>query len=283
MDESAKYAPPAPELTGILLLGAGGIGIVAILVDFTAVRLRSAALAGAPLLLLVTEPFAVSAARGWFETVGAFCLGTAGYLGMLSAESRERIREWEQPRPGETAGPDLSTLASAGRRVGAVAVVIALCLPAFVPGLHVTRLFGGQPGIGGSPGDGPGSVAGPSFPSLEATVTSQLGSANTPILRYTSTTAPASSPPDTGVTFVPAGTSAPEYLQLAVLDQLTASGWQLAPGGTSVALPHVRNGDAALPVAPGLPGNPLVTTRPPPGQRCPRPFRSTRASPRVSS
>ncbi len=183
------------------MLGAGAIGIVALLVDFTAVRLRSTALAGAPLLLLVTEPFAVSAARGWFETVGAFCLGTAGYLAMLSSESRERIREWEQPRPGETGSPDMSTLASAGRRVGTAAMVIALCLPAFVPGLHVTRLIGGQPGIGGSPGDGPGSGGGPSFPSFEAAVASQLGSANTPVLTYRATTRPpgsASSSADNG-------------------------------------------------------------------------------------
>ena len=186
VDQSAKYAPPAPELPGIVLLGAGGIGIVALLVDFTAVRLRSAALAGAPLLLLVTEPFAVSAARGGLETVGAFCLATIGYLAMLSTESRERIREWEAPRPGESAAPDMSMLASTGRRVGAVAVAIALFLPLFVPGLHVTRLLGGQPGIGGNPGDGPGYAGGTGFPSPQTAVSSQLQDpANTPVLEYT--------------------------------------------------------------------------------------------------
>ncbi|MCW2936818.1 MAG: transglutaminase domain protein [Actinomycetia bacterium] len=250
VDESGKYAPPAPELPGIVLLGAGGIGIVALLVDFTAVRLRSAALAGAPLLLLVTEPFAVSAARGWLETVGAFCLGTVGYLGLLSAESRERIREWEQPRPGAGDGPDMSTLASAGRRVGAAAVVIALCLPVLIPGLHVTRLLGGKPGIGGNPGDGAYSAAGAGFPSPEVAMSSQLQEgANTPVLHYGAVVTSAG-------TSISAGKPAPEYLQLYVLDQFTAAGFQLAAGNAAAPL---SNAGPTLPAAPGLPGNPLVT------------------------
>jgi transglutaminase-like putative cysteine protease len=251
MNESSQYAPPAPGLPGILLLGAGGIGIVALLVDFMAVRLRNAALAGAPLLLLVTEPFAVSAARGWFETMAAFCLVTAGYLGLLATESRQRIRAWEQPRPGESGAPDLSTLAGTGRRVGTAAVVIALCLPLFVPGVHVTRLFGGQPGIGGNPGDGAGGAAGPGFPSPEAGVSSQLhDTLNTPVLHYRAIEPSPSEPLGTGT---PIG----EYLQLYVLDQLTpAAGFQLT---TNPAYVRLARGGATLPVAPGLPGNPLVT------------------------
>jgi transglutaminase-like putative cysteine protease len=250
VDESGKYAPPAPELPGIVLLGTGGIGIVALLVDFTAVRLRRAALAGAPLLLLVTEPFAVSAARGWFETVGAFCLGTVGYLAMLSVESRERIREWEQPRSGPGDGPDMSALASAGRRVGAAAVVIAVCLPVLIPGLHVTRLLGGQPGIGGNPGDGY-SADGAGFPSPEVAMSTQLQEgANTPVLRYGAVVTSAGTP-------VSPGKSAPEYLQLYVLDQFTAAeGFQVASGSAAVPL---SNAGPTLPAAPGLPGNPLVT------------------------
>jgi hypothetical protein len=251
VNESAKYAPPAPELPGIVLLGTGGIGIVALLADFTAVRLRSAALAGAPLLLLVTEPFAVSAGRGWLETVGAFCLGTVGYLGMLSTESRERIREWEQPRPGESGAPDMTTLSSTGRRVGAAAVVIALCLPVFVPGVHVTRLLGGQPGIGGNPGDGAGFGSGTGFPSPETAMTSQLrDGANTPVLRYTTDTISAGTTNSAG-TLPP-----PEYLQLYVLDQFTAGGFQLSASNAAVP---ISQAGPTLPAAPGLPGNPLVT------------------------
>ena len=60
-DDAAKYAPPVPELPGMVLLAAAGIGIVAVLTDLIAVRLESAALAGLPLLLLFTEPFTLSA------------------------------------------------------------------------------------------------------------------------------------------------------------------------------------------------------------------------------
>jgi transglutaminase-like putative cysteine protease len=254
VDESSKYAPPAPQLPGILLLGTGGIGIVALLVDFTAVRLRSAALAGAPLLLLITEPFAVSAARGWAETVLAFCLGSAGYLGMLSTESRERIREWEQPRPGsEGDSPDMSTLSSAGRRVGAAALVIALCLPVFIPGLHVTRLLGGQPGIGGNPGDGSGVGYVAGFPSPEAAMSTQLQGANLPVLTYHATAVPTAPGSSTA-----ASTPTSEYLQLYVLDQFTTSGFQFAANGP--VTPLSRTG--GLPTAPGLPASPGETDWP---------------------
>jgi hypothetical protein len=53
-----------------------------------------------------------------------------------------------------------------------------------------------------------------------------------------------------------AGTPAPEYLQLYVLDQLTAAGFQLIPSSAAVPLSHAS---PMLPAAPGLPGNPLVT------------------------
>ena len=230
--EAGKYAPPAPELSGIVLLGSGGIGIVALLTDLVAVRLRSVALAGIPLLLLITEPFAVSASRSWVGTVIAFCLGTAGYLGMLSAESRQRIREWEQPRPGAHAGPDTSALSAAGRRVGLASVVIALCLPMFVPGLHVTRLVGGSPGIGGRGGGGTAGGAG--LPALEAAVSQDLQeSSPQPVLTYSA---------------IGKGPTVPQYLQLYVLDDLTDSGWQLA-SQPSVAL---SDSQGVMPRAPGL-------------------------------
>ena len=47
---------PAPDLPGLLLLSTAGVGITAVLTDLIAVRLRSAALAGLPLLLLFTAP-----------------------------------------------------------------------------------------------------------------------------------------------------------------------------------------------------------------------------------
>ncbi len=96
--EAGKYAPPVPELTPMVLLAAGGIGIAALLTDWMAVRLGSAALAGLPLLLLFTEPFTLSVDRGFLGTTVAFCVGIGGYLALLSSEGKDRIREWESQR-----------------------------------------------------------------------------------------------------------------------------------------------------------------------------------------
>ncbi len=92
--DASRYAPPAPQLRGLVLLATGGIGITAVLADLIAVRLRSAALAGLPLLVLFTVPITMNAQHEGLGTAVVFCLGTAGYLAMLSADGRERIRVW---------------------------------------------------------------------------------------------------------------------------------------------------------------------------------------------
>ena len=230
-NEAAKYAPPVPELRGMVLLAAAGIGIAALLTDLIAVRLGSAALAGLPLLLLFTEPFTLSVSRGFLGTMIAFCASVAGYLALLSSEARERIREWEHPNPSVNDEPDTRTLAAAGRRVGFASVVIALCLPLFIPGLHMTRLFGaGQPGIGGS-GGGSGSRAGVvGFPDPNVQLSRELRSGQpVTVLTYTTTDA------------------SPSYLKIYTADKLTDSGWQLFAQPESL----VPVG-SQLPQAPGL-------------------------------
>ena len=91
--DAHKYAPPAEQASGLVLLAAAGIGITAVLTDLIAVRLRSTALAGLPLLVLFTVPVTMNAPSGE-GTIIVFSLGTAGYLAMLSADGRERIRVW---------------------------------------------------------------------------------------------------------------------------------------------------------------------------------------------
>jgi hypothetical protein len=230
--ESSKYAPPVPELRGMVLLAAAGIGITALLTDLIAVRLQSAALAGLPLLLLFTEPFTLSVSRGFVGTTIAFVAGVAGYLALLSSEGRDRIREWEQPDPDAKSAPDTRPLAAAGRRVGFASVVIALCLPLFLPGLHVTRLFGGQPGIGGNAGGGSGGGVAVGFPSPDAQLSSELHAAKaSTVLTYTSTAA------------------IPDYLQLYVADDLTDHGWGL------FTVP-----ESLVPASPKLPAPPGLTS-----------------------
>src|SRR5580658_28945 len=178
MTDASRYASPAPELPGLVLLAAGGIGIAAVLTDLIAVRLRSAALAGLPLLVLFTVPVTMNAQHEGFGTAVVFCLGTVGYLAMLSADGRERIRLWGRlvslwrsgsrydapARPAADGterepGPDTRALAAAGRRVGLASVILALCVPLIVPGLHPSKLFSSGPGIGGSGGSADPAIA----------------------------------------------------------------------------------------------------------------------------
>jgi transglutaminase-like putative cysteine protease len=227
--ESAKYAPPVPALSGMVLLAAAGIGITAVLTDLIAVRLGSAALAGLPLLLLFTEPFTLSISRDALGTTIAFCAATAGYLWMLSSEGRDRIREWEHKDPDPRLMPDTTAVAAAGRRVGAASMVVALCVPLIIPGLHVTRLFGGgQPGIGGH---GAGAGAGAGFPDPNTQMSNELHTTQTQVeFTYTSTAIN------------------PQYFQVYVLDNLTASqGWKIfgQPSVLATVSPQ-------LPAAPGL-------------------------------
>lgn len=92
--ESRKFSSPAPGLAGLTLLATTGVGITAVMTDLIAVRMRSVALAGLPLLVLFTVPSTFNASRGPLATGVIFCMGTIGYLSMLSADGRERIRIW---------------------------------------------------------------------------------------------------------------------------------------------------------------------------------------------
>ena len=231
--EAGRYAPPVPELAPMVLLAAAGIGIAALVTDWMAVRLGSAALAGLPLLLLFTEPFTLSVGRGFLGTTVAFCIGIGGYLGLLSSEGKDRIREWESQEPTARNAPDTKALAAAGRRVGFASVAVALILPLVIPGLHVTRLFGGQAGIGGHGGSGVNGSPGVGFPGVATQVSQQLASElNAPqqiVLGYTT------------------AVQSPDYLQLYVLDNLTDSGWTLfSQPKSTVRVDH------RLPAPPGL-------------------------------
>jgi len=252
MTDASRYAPPAPVLPGLVLLAAGGVGITAVLTDLIAVRLRSAALAGLPLLVLFTVPITMNAQHEGLGTTVVFCLGAAGYLAMLSADGRERIRVWgrlvslwrsgalydtvgrrgqgradgsayaEMPADGETSparraadrepAPDTRALAAAGRRVGLASVILALCVPLIVPGLHPSKLFSSGPGIGGSGGSGGAAVALPD--DLSQTLRELQQSHPTRVLTYT-----LGGPRQLGQ-------DDPPYLQTYVYDTLTDSGWQ---------------------------------------------------------
>ena len=225
--DANRYAPPAPNLPGLLLLAAGGVGITAVLADLIAVRLRSAALAGLPLLVLFAVPVSVNASHDQLTTIVVFCLSGVGYLAMLSADGRERIRVWGRlvslwrsaPRYGQIRGvneqgPDTRALAAAGRRVGLASIVLALCAPLIVPGLHASKLFSSGPGIGGRGGSGGSQSL--SLPSALNQAVAELHESQ-PITLFTYTT---------NATQAQQASEA-QYFRQYVFDTLGDSGWQV--------------------------------------------------------
>jgi hypothetical protein len=240
--DASKYAAPALPLTPLVLLAVGGIGITAVVTDLIAVRLRSAAMAGLPLLVLFTVPVAINANRGPVTIVVIFTLATTGYLGLLSADGRERIRVWgrlislwrtSDGDPGDNAdakspyrvlrGPDTRSLAAAGRRVGLASIILALCAPLLIPGLHSTRLTSSNWVIG--PGSGLGGGPGLYDP-LTAVEQDLKETKPTTVFTYT--------------TNAPASLQAP-WLQQYVYTTLTAtSGWE-APSSDTITTSSFNN------------------------------------------
>jgi transglutaminase-like putative cysteine protease len=239
--DANRYAPPAPHRPGLLLLAAGGVGLTAVFADWVAVRLRSAALAGLWLLVLFTVPVMMNAPHDQLTTGLGFCLGGAGYLAMLSADGRERIRVWGRlislwrpaPRYGgfqrpladgagsggaghrgiRLPGPDTRALAAAGRRVGLASIVLALAVPLIVPGLHPSKLFSSGPGIGGSGGSGGDTLGLPGALS-QAVAELHEGSPRTIFTYRTSASASQQA-------------NEAEYFTQYVFDSMGEAGWQV--------------------------------------------------------
>ncbi|MFC4059876.1 DUF3488 and DUF4129 domain-containing transglutaminase family protein [Planomonospora corallina] len=225
-----RYAVPVPPNPGIILLTCGGVGLIAILVDLLAVRLRRAALAGLPLLVLFVVPASfLGDPMSWPVVV----IGALGFLGLLAADGRERVGHWGRPvlvrrtpsfvapRPADTAGLRLS-----GKRVGFAAIVLAVLVPSLLPTLEPDPLFGF--GVGNGRGGSGGSI---SFPNPVANLRRQL-------------TLPAES------TFLTYQTSdnLPRYLRLYSLDVFDGDQWTMTqPVGRS----EDRTSEGPLPPAPG--------------------------------
>jgi transglutaminase-like putative cysteine protease len=156
-DDIARYAIPAPlESDGIRLMLLGGVLLIGLLVDTLAVTFRSAAPAGLPLLALYSVAAGLSDGAGdWVW----FLLAAAGYLMLLLAEGRERLSQWGRvfggaPRmPGAAPAP-LAPVRT-GRRIGAVALGIALVVPLLpLPAIQGGLLDGAGSGVGSGSGGG---------------------------------------------------------------------------------------------------------------------------------
>jgi transglutaminase-like putative cysteine protease len=165
----------------------------------------------------------------------SFCLGITGYLAMLAADGRQRLRLWGRlitvwqdadDEPGR--GPDTRQLAASGRRVGLAAVAFAIVVPLILPSLQAHGLFS----RGSGPGRGGDDVAGP-MPNPLVEMSSQLQDRTIePVLSYTTTATDPSQ----------------DYLQVYVLNYDSVSQkWTLIPHTATTPV-----GNQVLRPVPGL-------------------------------
>lgn len=161
-EDIAAYAAPIGVSPGIEVITVAGVGLVAILVDTLAVTLRRPSWAALPLLTLYLVPTAV--APGGVPWL-AFVVAGAGFLGLLLAESRERVLRWGRPMSGLVGGSssrpgsvETSALSQVGRRVGAGALAVSVVVPALLPDLALSS-FGLGSGAFGSGAGGDRQVA----------------------------------------------------------------------------------------------------------------------------
>ncbi|POM24002.1 Protein-glutamine gamma-glutamyltransferase [Actinomadura rubteroloni] len=241
-----QYAAPVPLVHGITLLVAAGVGLVAVLVDLLAVRLRRAALAGLPLLAMYSVPAAVrEEGVSWL----AFGAGALGFLMLLTSDAREQVGGWgravfaprsgaevpppgaDEPRPGGRV--PAGALAASGRRIGAAAVAIAVLVPLALPGLHPKGVFGRDDAGGGS---------------RTVTTPDPLVSLKRELTR-----------PDDSVVLTYRTTDAqPDYLRLYALDRFDGDRWTYDPLRST---PRDKIGKAPLPAPPGMTLVPTRTVR----------------------
>ncbi|MCQ0022382.1 DUF3488 and transglutaminase-like domain-containing protein, partial [Streptomyces somaliensis DSM 40738] len=208
-----QYAPPAPVTDGIRLMLVGGVLLVGLAVDALAVTFRSAAPAGLPLLALYSVAAGLSGGggAGWLW----FLLAAAGYLVLLLAEGRDHLARWGRVLggPGSPAalgapdGPAAAPLRT-GRRIGALALGVAVLLPAVLPSLDGGLLRGDD---GEGAGGGTISAVNP-LVSLKENLTQ---AEDREVLRYRT-----NAPDGSGM-----------YLRLVSLDQFDGTSWRTSVRG----------------------------------------------------
>ncbi|MDN0194761.1 DUF3488 and transglutaminase-like domain-containing protein [Streptomyces sp. S.PNR 29] len=156
-DDIARYAIPAPLSSGgIRLMLVGGVLVIGLLVDTLAVTFRSAAPAGLPLLALYSVAAGLSdGGADWLW----FLVAAAGYLTLLLAEGRDRLSQWGRVFGGAPRGPSGEPTGAVapvrtGRRIGVVALGIALVVPLALPSMNGGLLDGAGTGVGAGTGGG---------------------------------------------------------------------------------------------------------------------------------
>jgi transglutaminase-like putative cysteine protease len=237
LHDTRHDSPPVEAAPGLLLLVSGGVGIIGLLVDLVAVTLRRPAAAGLPLLAVYCVPAAVlPGGLPWTY----FLLCGAGYLVLVGADARDRVRAWGRvlsgsaagrpaatsgARPGAMPGARLGGPLSGVRWVTATCLVIAAAVPALVPGLDGPLLDQGR-STGQNKDGGTITVVNPLL-NLRADLTSR---SNAVVIRYTTDVA------------------GPQPLRIVTDDQFTGTVWQPSTG----SLARSQTVQTGLPSPPGL-------------------------------
>lgn len=151
--EAARFAAPVSDRESFLFVAALGIAVVALLVDVFAVVHRRPALAGLPMLAVYSVPVAVTTgSTSWVP----FVLGTAGFLWLLLIDNADRVRAFGRRFGADGRDVDPwapSPLTTAGHRLGAIGVGLAILVP-LVPFAMPGGLLDRVGGLGGGGGEG---------------------------------------------------------------------------------------------------------------------------------
>lgn len=239
-DDVGRYAIPAPATRSLRLLLIGGVLVVGLAVDALAVTFRSAAPAGLPLLALYSIGAGLGRGGGhWLW----FLAAASGYLLLLLAEGRDRLTRWGRvfgggPPGGSghpaAVGPARPPAAvRTGRRIGAVALGIALAVPTVLPSIDEGLLQ--AHGAGDGPGGDGGTIS--AVNPLVSLQNSLNQPENREVLRYRTSSE----------------NTQDLYLRIVALDSFDGSSWRASER-------HVTDVPDPLPTPAGL--SPAVRTDP---------------------
>ena len=200
-----SLASPIEPNPQIVMLTAAGVFAVAVMVDMIVFRSRHPVAAGLPLLALFIIPASLSrTGAGWLN----FTLAAGGYLGLLTAEGRERVRRWGRRLDPERAGlglGDNAPIVRVARSIGVTAIGLALVIPGLLPGLGHGWLTGRGNSIGTGTGTGDGDGRGLVNPMASLQTSLRSKEVNEIIRVYTDSDA--------------------EYLRQVALDQFDGTTW----------------------------------------------------------
>jgi transglutaminase-like putative cysteine protease len=223
------YSSPVPESVPqfyplLILMGS----MTAVLVDFLAIGLSRAPLAGLPLLAAYTAP--VSILDGGVSAV-KFAAAAMCFLFLIAAQEGHRLARWGyhltpggglfDPRNRHGRG---HAIWAATRKIGLVSTGLAVVAPVLVPSVSLS-VFGGGPGNG----DGNGKAVSISNPMVDLKRDLVRGAdINLVTVRTTD--------PD------------PSYLRVSVLNAYDGNAWR--PAGRDI--PVEQRAQGAIPAPPGL-------------------------------